>query len=49
VNPKLFTADEFAAKARSAAEPFIADVLAKSKIFLIGNAHDLAQLAGHQP
>jgi predicted nucleotidyltransferase len=49
INPKVFTADQFAAKVRAKAEPFIADVLAKPKIFLIGNAHDLEQLAGHQP
>lgn len=46
VNPKVFTAAEFSAKA---AEPFLRDVLAKPKIFLIGNDHDLAELAGHQP
>jgi predicted nucleotidyltransferase len=49
INPKVFTADEFAAKARAKTEPFIADVLAKPKIFLIGNAYDLEQLTGHQP
>ena len=32
-----------------AVEPFLADVLAKPKLFLIGNAHDLEELAGHQP
>lgn len=47
INPKVFTAVEFSAKAQ--AEPFIADLLTKPKIFLIGNAHDLDQLAGHQP
>lgn len=47
VNPKVFSAQEFAAK--SATEPFLADVLAKPKIFVIGNAHDLAELARHQP
>jgi DNA-binding transcriptional ArsR family regulator len=46
VNPKVFTAAEFSAKA---AEPFLRDVLDKPKIFLIGNDHDLAELAGHQP
>jgi predicted nucleotidyltransferase len=43
VNPKVFTADEFSAKAPT--EPFLADVLAKPKLFLIGNAHDLEGLA----
>jgi hypothetical protein len=43
VNPKVFTAAEFSAKA--ATEPFIRDILAKPKIFLVGNDHDLAELA----
>lgn len=47
VNPKLFSTTEFSAKAPS--EPFLADVLAKPKLFLIGNAHDLEELARHQP
>ncbi len=47
VNPKVFAADEFAAKV--ATEPFLLDVLAKPKLFLIGNAHDLEELARHQP
>ena len=44
VNPKLFSVSEFADKA--ATEPFLIDVLAKPKIFLIGNAHDLEELVG---
>jgi predicted nucleotidyltransferase len=47
VNPKVFALDEFAAKARS--EPFLRDVLSRPKIFLIGNADELEELAGHQP
>ena len=47
VNPKVFGVNEFAAKMRS--EPFLRDVLSRPKIFLIGNAHDLEELAGHQP
>jgi len=47
VNPKVFATGEFAAKLL--VEPFLADVLAKPKLFLIGNAHDLEELAGHQP
>ncbi len=43
VNPKVFTAAEFTAKA--ATEPFIRDILAKPKIFLVGNDLDLAELA----
>jgi len=46
VNPKVFTAAEFSTKAT--VEPFLRDVLAKPKVFLIGNDHDLAELAGHQ-
>lgn len=44
VNPKLFSPREFREKA--ATEPFLIDVLTKPKIFLIGNAHDLEELAG---
>lgn len=47
VNPKVFSATEFSAKAPT--EPFLADVLAKPKLFLVGNAHDLEELARHQP
>lgn len=44
VNPKLFSTREFTDKA--ATEPFLIDVLAKPKIFLIGTAHDLEELVG---
>ena len=47
INPKVFSTTEFSAKA--AKQAFLADVMAKPKIFLIGNAHELEQLAGHQP
>lgn len=47
VNAKVFAVDEFAIKAKK--EPFLRDVLAKPKIFLIGNDHDLEELVGHQP
>ncbi len=47
VNPQVYAIDEFLAKAP--VEPFLADVMAKPKLFLIGNAHDLEELAGHQP
>ena len=47
VNPKVFAADEF--MARLPVEPFLADVLAKPKLFLIGSAHDLEELVGHRP
>ena len=47
VNPKVFATGEFMAKMK--VEPFLADVLAKPKLFLIGNDRDLEELAGHQP
>jgi DNA-binding transcriptional ArsR family regulator len=47
VNPKVFATEEF--KAKVPGEAFLADVLAKPKVFLIGNVHDLEELAGHQP
>ncbi len=46
VNPKVYSTTEFSAKAL--VEPFLADVLAKPKIFLIGSAHELEELAGRQ-
>jgi predicted nucleotidyltransferase len=46
VNPKVYSAIEFSAKAP--VDPFLANVLAKRKIYLIGNAHDLEELAGHK-
>lgn len=47
INPKILSAAEFAAGA--ATEPFLRDVLAKPKIFLIGDDDELAELARHQP
>jgi len=47
VNPKLYSAKEFAKTART--DSFLRDVLAKPKIFLIGDEHDLAELARHKP
>ena len=47
VNAKVFATDEFIAKVP--AEPFLANVMAKPELFLIRNAHDLEELAGHQP
>jgi len=47
VNPKLYSAKEFAKAART--DSFLRDVLAKPKIFLIGDEHDLAELARHKP
>jgi len=47
VNPTLYTAREFHKKAST--DRFLIDVLAKPKIFLIGGADELEELAGHQP
>lgn len=46
INPKVFNTGEFKARAK---EPFLRDVLAKPKIFLTGDEHELAELAGYQP
>lgn len=46
INAQVYSAKEFAAKARSQA--FLRDVLAKPKLFLIGSDDDLEELAGHQ-
>lgn len=46
INPKVFSATEFAVKARS--EPFLHDVLAKPKTFLKGNADELEELVGQR-
>lgn len=45
VNPKIFSASEFASRAST--DSFLRDVLARPKIFLIGNEDVLAELAGH--
>ena len=45
VNAQVFSPAEFAAKARKQA--FLKDVVAKQKLFLIGNDHDLEELAGY--
>jgi predicted nucleotidyltransferase/DNA-binding transcriptional ArsR family regulator len=47
VNPKVFATEEFSAKLRT--EPFLAEVMRKPKLFIIGNAHDLEELARDQP
>jgi predicted nucleotidyltransferase len=46
VNPKVFTVAEFSTKA--GVEPFLRDMLAKPKIFIVGGDHDIAELAGRQ-
>ena len=47
VNAQVLSPAEFRRKARKQA--FLVDVMAKPKIFLLGNEHDLEELAGHQP
>ena len=47
INPKVFSPAEFSSRLRT--EPFLADVVARPKLFLIGNANDLEQLARNQP
>ena len=47
VNPKVFAEDEWKSKV-VAADPFVLDVLAKPKIFLIGGPDELAELGGDQ-
>lgn len=44
INPKVFGAEEWCAKLQ-AKSSFVLEVLARPKIFLIGNQHDLEQLA----
>ncbi|TWO71182.1 nucleotidyltransferase domain-containing protein [Caenimonas sedimenti] len=48
INAKILSPLEFADKANQK-DAFLADVLAKPKIFLIGGEDDLEELAGHQP
>lgn len=45
INPKIFTPEEWV-RLQAQGDPFIRDVLAKPKIFLIGSDDDLAKLAG---
>jgi predicted nucleotidyltransferase len=46
VNPVVYSAAEFKRRIESQ-DPFMAELLAKPKIFLIGTQDDLSQLAGH--
>jgi len=47
INPKVYGPDEWREKLCTN-DPFAIDLLAKPKIFLIGNDHDLAEPVGHQ-
>lgn len=46
VNPAVYSAPEFKRRMQEQ-DPFIAELLSKPKIFLIGTQDDLSQLAGH--
>ena len=46
-NPRVFAAREWRAKLR-AKDAFVVEVIAKSKIFLIGSEHELAELGRHK-
>lgn len=48
INPVIYSVAEFRRK-RAADDPFLRDVLDHEKLFLIGNPHDLAKLAGDSP
>ena len=46
INPVVHSASEFSRRAESG-DPFVHDIMANAKIFLIGTEHDLGKLAGH--
>ena len=46
INPVVYSAEEFKRRVQEQ-DPFVRDLLAKPKIFLMGTEHDLSQLAGH--
>jgi len=46
INPVVYSANELKRRVDEQ-DPFVLDLLANPKIFLIGNTHDLSQLAGH--
>jgi predicted nucleotidyltransferase len=48
INPKVFSVREWTAKLKGKSA-FVMDVLTKPKIFLIGDEHELAELARHKP
>lgn len=48
INPVIYTAAEFTRRL-NAQEPFISNLLANPKLFVIGTEHDLGKLAGHPP
>jgi hypothetical protein len=48
VNPKVFSIREWKSRLKEKSSCAM-DVLAKPKIFLTGDEHELAELAGHKP
>lgn len=46
INPVVYSVLEFQRRIQ-AQDPFVHDLLAKPKIFLVGTEHDLSQLTGH--
>lgn len=46
INPVIYTAAEFTRRLK-AQEPFLGNLLANPKLFVIGTEHDLGKLAGH--
>lgn len=48
INPVIYTAAEFARRF-NAQEPFVGQLLANPKLFVIGSENDLGKLAGHSP
>ena len=48
INPVIYTAAEFNRRV-GAGEPFVSNLLANPKLFVIGTEHDLGKLAGHPP
>jgi hypothetical protein len=48
INPKVFSVREWKSKLREK-NAFATDILVKPKIFLIGDKHELAELARHKP
>jgi len=48
INPKVFSTPEWKTKVKER-DPFVADVMSKKKIFLIGDENGLTELSRHKP
>ena len=46
INPVVYSVDEFHARLRER-EPLLLEILAKPRLYLIGNEHDFAEFTGH--